>query len=63
MRNVSTSILNVYVEQNKVAELHGMYRHNTSLPKVTSPILVSVLVIDPIFHIIRKQILEFHWRS
>jgi hypothetical protein len=35
-----------------------MDRHNATLAEVASPVLVRVLVVDPILKIIRQQVLD-----
>ena len=37
-----------------------MNGHNAALSKVTSPVLVCVLVIDAIFQVVRKQVLKLN---
>lgn len=58
-REAITCILDIDIEQDKVAKLNGMNRHDTSFPEVASPVLISVLIIDPILQIVWKKIFEF----
>lgn len=54
-----TSILNLDVEKNEMPKFDGVNRHDPSRPKVALPVLVSVLVVDPILEIVGEEVLKF----
>jgi hypothetical protein len=45
-----------------VAELDGVYWHDSSRAKVASPILICVFVIYSILQVVRQQIFQLYWR-
>jgi hypothetical protein len=36
--------------------------HDTALAQVASPVLIGVLVVDPVLQVVWKQVLEFNGR-
>lgn len=55
-----TCVLNCEVQQDHVAKFNRMYRHHSAFPQVAPPILISMLVIDPVLDVVGKEILQFN---
>lgn len=51
-----TSVLDIYVQQDKMTKLDGMHGHDAPLPEIASPILIGILVVYTIFQIVGKKI-------
>lgn len=59
MKSELTSILYLNVEKNEMPKFDRVNRHNSSRPKVALPVLVSVLVVDPVLKIVGEEVLKF----
>lgn len=57
-----TAVLDSHVQQEEMIQLHGMDGHDTPFPEIAFPILIRILVVDPVFNVVWKQIFELNRR-
>lgn len=44
-----------------MSEFHGVDGHYPAVAKITLPLLVSILVVDPVLDVVREQVFQFDW--
>lgn len=48
-----TAVLDSNTEQDQVTKLHRVDRHEASFSEITPPVLVRVLVVNPVLQVVR----------
>lgn len=60
-QSLRTRVIDFDIKQHQVAEFNRVYRHDPARAKVTSPVLVCVLVVYSVLQVVRQQVFQLYW--
>lgn len=54
-----TRVLDRYVQEDEMSKLDRVNGHNSAMTKIAFPLLIGILVVDPVLYVVREQVLQF----